>query len=165
MDKAAKEARAEAGQRQRQQEATFAALARGAADPDVRERGEFLQRKQQVDEALASARTRLSAAKAAAWTSGTRMDPAAFRALEEEVRRLGLESQALQTRLGELRRAEKERNREASRAENERFARRFQAAARAVLEPEVYEQLLAVADGEEEEGGEDGAAGDSDGKQ
>jgi hypothetical protein len=157
MDKAAQDLRAERGQRQRQEEATFAALARGAADPDVRERGELIDRKQHVDEALAAAKTKLGAAKNAAWTSGTRMEPAAFRALEEEVRRLGNESQALQTRLGELRRAEKDRNREASRVENERFARRFQAAARAMLDPEVYERLLAAAateaEGEDEDGG------------
>ena len=151
MDKAAKDARAERAQRHRQGEAAFAALARGAADPDMRERGDLIQRKQRIDETLASARAKLVAAKDTARTSATYMEPAAFRALEEEVRRLGLESQALQVRLGELRRVEKDRNREASRVENARFERRFQAAARAMLEPEVYERLLA-ATGSEDEG-------------
>ena len=40
-----------------------------------------------------------------------------------------------------------------SRVDNERFERRFLAAARDMLEPEVYERLLAAA-GEEDEGDE-----------
>jgi hypothetical protein len=149
MDKAAKDARADRGQRQRLQEATFAALARGAEDPNMRERGDLIQRKQLVDEKLAAAKTQVAAAKSAAWSSTTRMDPAAFRAQEEEVRQLANESQAIQVRLGELRRAEKDRNREASRVESERFGRRLLAAARAMLEPEVYERLVAAAGGED----------------
>ncbi len=94
MDKAAKDARAERTQRHRQSEATFATLARGAADPDMRERGGVIQRKQRVDEALVAAKAKLGAAKGAARTSGAYMEPTAFRTLEDEVRRLGLESQA-----------------------------------------------------------------------
>jgi hypothetical protein len=159
MAKAANELRSERGQRHRQQEAVYATLARGAADPDLRERGEILQRKQRTDETIATLRAKIGEAKIAARTSSAFMDPSAFHALEEQVRQLGLESQALQTRLGELKRVEKEKNRAQSRAESERFGRRFQAAARALLEPAVYERLLAAAGAEEGEGEGDGSAG------
>ena len=149
--RAASDARAERGQRQRQQESTYAMLARGAVDPEMRERGDLLQRKQRIDETIVTLKAKVGEAKSAARTSSAYMDPTAFRALEDQVRQLGLESQALQAHLGELKRSEKDRNRELSRVENERFGRRFLAAARDMLEPDVYERLLAAAGGEEDE--------------
>src|SRR5262249_43965434 len=129
-------------------------LYRGSADPILRDRGELTEKKMRIDEEIRALKKQISDANADARTRGVYMDRKQFRELQARADSLGFESQALQARLCGLKREAEARNREASRLDNERFERRFIAAARELLEPEAYEQLMAAAREDDEEEGE-----------
>ncbi len=73
----------------------------------------------------------------------------AFRGMEQQLETLKQESQAIQVRLGELRKAEKDANRRIGKSEDQRFRE----AARRMLDAETFEELTAIAseDGEDAE--------------
>lgn len=151
MDRAAKEERAERGQRDRLRQAKEAALLRGSAVAEVRERAEAITRKQLVDEEIASLKGQLKAARTKAATRGEYMDPERFRRLERRLEDLKLESQAIQARLGELKQAEKESNRKLAHAENERFRE----AAKRLLDRATFEEIRAAAQADDEDEGDE----------
>jgi hypothetical protein len=153
--KAASDARAERKNREKTRLALQATLYRGSGDPILRDRGELTEKKMRIDDEIRALKKQISDANAEARTRGVYMERKQFRDLQARADSLGFESQALQARLGELKREEKDRNREASRLENERFERRFIAAARELLEPEAYEQLMAAAREDDEDEGDE----------
>lgn len=122
-------------------------MLRGSSMPELRERGAVMQRKHAIDQEVREVKLRLAEARTEVATRGTYMDPSQYRDLERKQEGLKLESQALQARLGELRKAEKEANRQSHDAENERFRQ----AARRLLDPETYQAIAAAAEGIAEE--------------
>jgi hypothetical protein len=155
--KAASDAKAERKNREKTILALQATLYRGSADPLLRDRGELTEQKMRIDEEIRLLKKQISDAHAEARAHGTYMDRKQFRDIQARADSLGFESQALQARLGELKRQEKARNREASRIEQDRFERRFIAAARDMLEPDTFDQIMAAAlDDEDEEGAGEG---------
>jgi hypothetical protein len=150
MSKARSDDRAARRQQQTQREATQAALFRGASDPEVRERGAAVTRKLAVDEEIRGLKKQIAEAKTAAATRGVYMPPHEFRGLEARLEEAKQESQALQTRLGELKAAEKDRNRAIRDEETRRFERRFYEAAKAILDEDTLADILAEANGEDE---------------
>lgn len=149
---ATKADKAERAQKQMLHEATVATLLRSANDPALRDRALTIQRKHEVDDSLRTLKAKLVEAKAKAATRGAFMPIDEFRKLTARVDALKEESLALQTRLGELRDAEKAANREADKAERSAFPQRFMTAARKMLDPDTYNELVreAAAGAEEE---------------
>lgn len=149
MQRAAVEARAERAQQNRLREASEAALLRGSAAAEVKERGEAIVRKHQIDEQIRDLKAKIGKAKSVAATSGKFLTVSAFRGMEQQLETLKQESQAIQVRLGELRKAEKDANRRIGKSEDQRFRE----AARRMLDAETFEELTAIAseDGEDAE--------------
>lgn len=150
--KMALEERAERHQIQRQKEATMLALDRSGS-PLARTRAEALAKKHVVDDRIREIKAWLAQARTNFHTRGLYKDPVEYRGKEHELLRLKEDSQALQTRLGELREQEKAQNRVAEREEGDRF----RAAAHKVLTAEQLEAvLMAMEDDEDEDEDEDG---------
>jgi hypothetical protein len=130
-------ARAERGQRQRQAEATEAALLRGSSVAAVRDRADAIRQKLEVDDRIRALKDTISKAKSEAASRGRYMDPREFRRLEQELSRLKDESQALQTQLGEIRK----QAHEAWKNERKESSEMFRKAAHALLSQETFEQI------------------------
>lgn len=131
--------RSAAHQEQREKEAVAAVLAQGSSLLEVRTYGEAIQRKHQVDERIRSLKMRIANAKSHAYTRGSYMDPSQFRKLEAELENMKVQSQALQNKLGELRRQEK----------NQRIAdskQWFRQAAKKILSPEMFKSICEEAE-------------------
>jgi hypothetical protein len=155
LERAKNDERGEIAQRQRLREATEAKILADTGDPIFKDRAEVLRRKHLVDEEIGRLKTQIGDAKASVRARGVYMDPHAYRRLEAKLAGLKVESQALQARLGELREAEKERDRAAHDAERSTFLGRFVEAAREMLDPETFAEIVAAAneaaDGDDEE--------------
>lgn len=143
--KMALEERAERHQIQRQKEATMLALDRSGG-PLARTRAEALAKKHEVDDRIRQVKAWLAEAKTNFHTRGLYKDPVEYRGKEHELLRLKEDSQALQTRLGELRDQEKAQNVTVQREENDRF----RAAAYKVLTPEQLEAVLMAMEQDED---------------
>lgn len=147
MQRAAKDERAERAQQDRLRQAKEAAILKGSAVAEVRERAEAITRKQLVDEEIARLKGQIKEARSKAHTRGVYMDPDRFRRMERRLEELKLESQAIQARLGELKQAEKEANKKLRREETERFV----AAARRLLDAETFEEILTASQEDDED--------------
>lgn len=132
-------------QQTEEQAALRATVMRGASSADVRTHAEAMTRKLAVDAELRTLRDKLGAAKALAYRAGVYMPRDEYQALSRQAEALAQESQALQVRMGELRRARK------------RSPDAFREAARRVLAPEVYDRIVAAIVDAEDDGTEDGA--------
>lgn len=134
------ERRAEKATRANQQkhaEMTNAALLAGSSVPEIRERAELVRRKLEVDEQLAELKKKIGRAKAAAFERGEYLPAKEYRRLEGRQLALKNESQALQARLGELRREEAR----TAGVENDRFVHTFLRQAKRDLPPETFAML------------------------
>ena len=140
----ARDEKAERNKEQRTKEAVSVALGRNSEIASVREHSEALQKKQEVDERLRLLKQELSKAKSKVYTHGTYMKPGIFHEKQAELERLKLESQALQVRLGELRKEEKMANM----TKANQVAERFVSVAREALDPDLFEAILSEAQGE-----------------
>jgi hypothetical protein len=140
-------AKAERRQRDKLQQASSAAVLRG---PDDIDRSRLIERKLVVDADIPVLKTKIGAAKAAAATRGVFMPPAQFRALESKLSTLQAESLAIQVKLGELKKAGKEKSRETRKEDEVRFERRFIRIAKEILDEETFAEIV-----DEAEGGED----------
>lgn len=110
---------------------------RGSANTHVRDRADALARKLAVDERIRVLKETIVRASRDAARTGRYLPPQEFRALETELVQLKTDSQALQTRLGDMRKAEREQNR----AHSDQVAWAFKHAAYKVLSKEQFEQL------------------------
>lgn len=130
--------RAERRQRANLEQATTASLMRQSPSMLVQERGEALRRKQAVEEEMRALKVQIGEAKSRAHTRGVYMDPTKFRKMERKLEELKQESQALQVRMTELRKREKEENVERSKRDQEKGKADFIEAAKRVLDHETY---------------------------
>lgn len=141
--------RGERAHKTRMREAQAAVIMSGALDLAARERGALVKKLHEVNDEKEGLKKKIAAAKSKVFEGGAYMDPVAFRALEARLGEAKLEVQAIQARLGELRRAEKEENAQARREEADRFVE----CARRMLDEETFFAILAAAnDGDDEEG-------------
>lgn len=129
-------------QQQQLRQSYESAVLRGATSVAVGQHAECLAKKLEVDEELRQTRQHYQAVCAAKNVDGVRMDRHAFLRLQQRLEQLKQESQALQYRMGELRRQQKEENKQAS--DND-----FRQAARRILSAEQFDQVVqAIADDE-----------------
>jgi hypothetical protein len=133
--------RAERHQRQHQNEATQAAILRNSANAAVRDRAEAVARKLEVDTRIRTLKDTIARARSDAASMGRYMDPQSFRKLERELSALKDDSQALQTRLGELRRQEAASNQARWVAE----LRAFRSAAHRILPADLFAAVESAA--------------------
>jgi len=145
MSKAMNSERAARRSQQNQAEATQAAMLRGASHADVRERSVLLLHKQNVDGQIRDLKEWIGNAKARVVSHGEYEDPHRFRQKEASLEELKQESQAIQSRLGELRKIEKARNI----ADGESRLERFKRKARELLDEEMFLRIENEADAEE----------------
>lgn len=110
----------------------------------MRERSELIVRKQEVDEKSRQLKEKIAEAKTGAYVNGVYVSD--FHDMQSELLKYKSESQAIQTRLSELRKEEKEENKKRTRNELERFKQE----AFKILEPEVFEKIEIAAAAEEE---------------
>ena len=103
----------------------------------IRERSEIVQKKQEIDASMRRLKQELQKARAQAATRGVYMDRA-----EYHLARLKQESQALQTRLGELKKAEKAENTRVY--EQERMD--FRQAAYELLPSDLFQKICDLAE-------------------
>lgn len=129
-------------------ERTTAALSAQSEDPIMRDRGALMARKIEVDTEMVSLKSKVGKAKSDAFTRRVYMDPTAFRALERRLESAKVESQSIQAQLGKLNKADRARERVASEAEARSFERRFVDAAKALLEPDDFQDIVDTANDE-----------------
>ncbi len=110
------------------------AIASGSSVPEIRDKAELIAQKLKVDAEISELKVRIGRAKSIARTAGSFMKVSDFRRLEEQLLRLKSESQAIQARLGELK---KKRNGD--------FLQTFADVARERLESAVFHEILAEA--------------------
>jgi hypothetical protein len=132
---AREQARCERAQKQQQREATEAAILKGSSSTLIRERSQAILRKHEVDGRVRELKQLLGDAKTQFVTRGIYTDRAKYGRWQNELESLKEESQALQTRLGQLRCEEKKRN--VAKAEET-----FTDAARRLLDPETFKRIL-----------------------
>ena len=137
MTKARNEERSARAQQQRQAELTQAAIMNGSNVPLIRDRAEAVIRKNEIDATLAQLKVEFGRVRADAAVHGRYIEPRRYRAMEERIEGLKAESQALQTRLGELRRQEKRQNIANSDGGNAAFRK----TARRMLDPNVFDAI------------------------
>lgn len=140
--------KAERFQQNKQREATEATLLRGAESVAARDRAEAIASKHAVDETIRNLKAKIGEAKSKRATTGQHMDPHAFRRLERDLALAQTESLALQTRLGELKKAEKAENIRLANEQQSTFRGAFFAAAKRTLDRAVFLDLLAQAEAE-----------------
>jgi hypothetical protein len=148
LHRTAREARNEVAQRQNEREAADARMFALASDPDLQERGKLILRKQAVDEQLRGLKEKIGQAKSAAYAERRYLPAQEYRQMEVDLDALKTESLALQARLGELKKAEKERNRKIWEAEQGTFLKRFYEVVKAAVDPEELDEWVAEAQGE-----------------
>lgn len=104
-------------------------------------RAKVIDEKNQIDEEIRNLKVRLNEAKARAATHGEYMPVNIYRSMESELQQLKDKSQAMQTRIGELRDQERaERD-----AEHRIYAERFMHAAYGVLPEEWLQRVHGAA--------------------
>jgi len=135
------DARAERGQRQRQDEANQAVVLRGSIQRGERSRSEVVLEKLAIDERIRALKGKIAQATSLAATTGRYMDREEFRSLEAQLENEKQKSQALQVWLGKLRSEEKDRNRLQQISEE----RAFMQAARETLDEQTFDKLLDLA--------------------
>ena len=159
VQRAERDASTARAQQEYQKNATEATLLRGSNIPLMRERGEVILRKQDVDARARALKGKIGKAKSAAF-EGRYLPPKEFRSMESELERLKQESQTLQTRLGEIREEEKRTNAEEAKAQpsspldEERVKpgrMSWSAACRRVLTEEQFRAVKAMRDSAEED--------------
>jgi hypothetical protein len=133
--------RAQRGQEQSQREAANAAFMRNSSSAGVSGHAEATIKKLEVDAGIRVLNEELSAARSTAFTTGVYMQRDVFREKDARLKELKQESQLLQVRMGELRRAERRENAKSSRSEAEAFKR----AATRVLDRETYMKIDSIA--------------------
>lgn len=137
--------KAERAQVQKLREASMIALERGGTDL-AKNRAEAIAKKHEVDERIREVKNWIGRAKSNL-KAGRGYEEHRYRRKERELRDLQGESLALQNRLTELRKQEKEENAAAQEEENERFRR----TAYRILPREVFERIEHAAAEEDEE--------------
>jgi hypothetical protein len=110
LTKARRDERAERAQQQAVREATEATLMKGSSSKLVRSHAEAIAKKLEVDESIRVLTRQDKEARSRAATRGVYESPKVFREREARLASLRLESQALQARMGELRKQEKRQN-------------------------------------------------------
>lgn len=137
----------ERGQRQRLREAAKNAERLGCESLAARSRAESLARKNEVDENIRVLKAELNEAKSRAFTSGQYLPVRTYRTKEKRLQVLKDESQALQTRIGELREAERREcgflNAE-HRKERRAYAEEFMKVARDLLPEAALQRIHGV---------------------
>lgn len=141
MSKVKKDLKAERGQRHRQQEETEAAIMRSSSSPFIQSRAEAILRKNAVDDRARALKVAINKAKSDLAQHGRYMDSKQYRKLEADLEAAKQESQAIQTRLGELREKEKAANIEQEKRNRDLFKK----AAQSYLDPEDFEYILELA--------------------
>lgn len=134
-------ARAERANQQRERDVVRAVVMKTAVDDVERERSALIVEKHAVDAEIRSLKQQIGEAKARAWSRGLYLPPAEYRELEARMRRAQDRSIAMQNTLGELRRQQKDENRQ----DHDGWTERFIQAARERLEPELFRELEATA--------------------
>jgi len=146
MSQARQAKMSELRQRENLRIATLATQLRGSDSPLLQDRSQALLRKADVDTEISETKLKLSAAKDNLRIRGKYMDTNEYRRLEKKFEILKQESQSLQTRLGELRDAQKKINIAATESRDSRFRR----LAKEILDPEEYQDLYDAAEHDEE---------------
>lgn len=148
-------AQAERNQRENLDMAVKKAQARGATSLVVESRIEALQRKNLVDEELRKLKTQLGRAKGTAFETGRYLPATQYRNLERRVEELKQESQALQTKISELRRQEHEELdaewKRTSALRRSSYAEKFLSVAKDILPEEVLQRIHGLASGQEDD--------------
>lgn len=111
----------------------------GSVNPTERERTRLLYEKAEVDKTARELKTKVAAARRAAFGCGRYMDAREYTGLERRLEELRQQSQTLQARVGDLTRQLKEENR----ARSESFLRLFHRVAQEQLDETVYQELVA----------------------
>jgi hypothetical protein len=152
MNKMRREQRSESAQRQSLREAREHSILRGASSVLVRSHSEAVLRKQEVDEKLRQLKATRTQAVIDRARTGRTMPRKEFAQLEQDIEDARLESQALQFRMGELRKEEKRAAARDSAHELHLFKKAVEA-----LAPDAYEEIAARVEEQllaEEDGGE-----------
>lgn len=147
MMKMANEEKAERSQRAKLDMATQVAIGKQSVSTTVRGHSEALGEKLKIDQEIRDLKVELGNIRSNSWATGRYIDPSVYRSKEKRLEDLKLESQALQNRMGELKKAERQRNIEA----NSGKLGRFKAVAKKVLPPETFNLILAQAEKDEAE--------------
>ena len=148
VEKRRRDAKAERDQRQKQAEATLATVMRGAVSMEVQQRAEAVLLKQQVDAEIRDLKARIGEAKSNAYTTGVYTPPSRFWEWQARLEAKKTESQALQARIGELKRLEKSANKEEDRIRERMFVK----AARRILGEEAWMRVWEAVDEETAKG-------------
>lgn len=104
-------------------------------------RAEAIAEKNAIDEQVRALKGEIGKAKVVAFETGKYMPANIYRAKEQQLKDLKDKSQALQTRIGELRDAEKKERAAVDQAEHHTYAEEFLKAARCVLPETVLQQI------------------------
>lgn len=123
---------------QKARESFTAAVQRTSVAVEVRSWAEALERKNAIDDELRRVKAELGQARSRVFTSGQYADPSWYRGTESRAEKLKLESQALQQRLGELRRKEQKNLRSIA----DETAHAFVRFAKNYLEEDEFNELL-----------------------
>lgn len=145
LRRAKQDQQSENKQRSQLAEAKAIAEMQASTSQHLRDRAAALHEKQRIDAELARVKKRIGEAMVSARTVGRFMNPARFRELEARRDRLKIQSQGIQAKLGDLRRAEKAANIAASSDHRERFIRNLLGMLKEIMEPDEYEDLVAAA--------------------
>jgi len=132
--------------RAKEAEAVRAMALRSSPVPVVRDHATALFRKNEVDARIRELKDELERAKREFHRTGVSMEPRMFHEKHRNLGRLKQESQVLQTRLGELRRAEKAANIKRARQEGNTLLDQFKKAAYHHLDRDVFMALVEEAE-------------------
>lgn len=137
--------KAEAGEKKQRQhlyEARKNAERLGSKNLTTKSRGEAISRKNEIDEKIRVLKTELGKARSAAFTTGKYLPPDIYRNKERQLQELKTESQALQTKIGELRIQEHaEHNNAENKQRRQTYAELFMQVAQELL-PEIALQKI-----------------------
>jgi hypothetical protein len=139
MKRARADARAEARQQQHAEQSAQATLLRGALSPHVRDRAEVIAKKLEVDAKVRELKEQLS--EIGRQPRGLSQDKA-FQRTASHLERMRQESQALQVRLGEIKKAEREASQAHEGTRFRKWHRRFVASVKDLLGEEEFREVV-----------------------
>lgn len=148
LARAQQDAKAERGSKEREREA--AACVQIHMSPTAttyeKKRAELIAEKHKVDDELRTLKAEIGRAKATAFTSGKYMAVSEYRGKEERAADLATLSLAIQNRLSSLKQAKIAAEAALGPAREKRFIQ----AVKALLDPDEYQEMWKIANGDEE---------------
>ena len=142
---------AERGQLHRLYEAAKNVERLGSESLAAKSRAEALAKKNEVDEQIRALKAEIGEARSRAFTQGKYLPVGVYRDKEKRLQKLKDESQALQARIGELRKAEKQECEAENRERDRVYAEEFMKIAHDLLSEDVLQRIHGLLQEDEEE--------------